>query len=204
MTKEETDALQTCDKVHLLIEQTEWAKKFALETPWFYDQAIRIVSSPDFAVRISYSLGAGVPRWVIWASNNAYFWLESFPTKEEAIDFCEEMRWKVTSNDCKEHPCDDAVQQAQAPHTQGKVLLPIEQTEWARKFALEAHWFYGQAIRIVSSPDFAVRVEYSTETGEHLWAVIAINTDSFWMDAFPTREEAVDFCNKMNWKVIPP
>lgn len=92
---QQTEALQARDKVIVPIEHTTWARKFALEAPWFYDQAIRIVSSPDFAVNIAYSLGAGVPRWVIWASTNAYFWMESFPTREEAIDFCNKMKWKV-------------------------------------------------------------------------------------------------------------
>lgn len=110
----------------------------------------------------------------------------------------------LNSNRRKTLAWDEAVKETEALQTRDKEILPIEQTEWARKFALDFPWFYDQAIRIVSSPDFAVRVECSTETGERLWAVIATNTDNFWMESFPTREEAIDFCNEMNWKVVPP
>lgn len=160
---------------------SEWSK---LNGP-FQDMGFEVIGfDPGLALRDAENFDARPFEIPIWAAKRIIKALNSSSRKTLA--------W------------DEAVKESTAVQTCDKARLPIEQTEWARKFALEAPWSYDQAIRIVSSPDFAVRVECSTETGEHLWAVIAINTDNLWMEAFTTREEAIDFCNDMNWKVVPP
>jgi len=87
-----------------------------------------------------------------------------------------------------------------------KTLLPIEHTSWAKSFKREAPYFYDEAIRRVASPDFAVKIIHSTETGDPLWAVEAIaehaNDGGFWMVAFPTKGEALDLCKEMGWRVV--
>ena len=87
-----------------------------------------------------------------------------------------------------------------------KPLLPIEHTSWARNFAREAPYFYEEAISRANSPNFAVKIVCSTETGDPLWAVEAIaehaNDGGFWMVAFPTKGEALDLCKEMGWRVV--
>jgi len=87
-----------------------------------------------------------------------------------------------------------------------KTLLPIEHTSWAKSFKREAPYFYDEAIRRATSPDFAVKIVCSTETGDPLWAVEAIAEHAydggFWMVAFPTKGEALDLCKEMGWRVV--
>lgn len=160
---------------------SEWSK---FKGP-FEDMGFAVTGfDPGFALRDAESFDAKSFEIPVWAARRII----------EALN----------SNCRKTLAWDEAVKETGALQTRDKEIVPIEQTGWARKFALDSPWFYDQAIRIVSSPDFAVRVECSTETGERLWAVIATNTDNFWMESFPTRYRALDFCEKMNWKVIPP
>lgn len=90
-----------------------------------------------------------------------------------------------------------------------KILLPIEQTSWARMFKrIQPGRVYEEAIRRATSPNFAVKIVYSTETGDPVWAVEAVAEEDkaddggFWMEAFPTKEEALGFCDKMKWRVV--
>ena len=89
-----------------------------------------------------------------------------------------------------------------------KTLLPIEQTSWAMNFAIEAPYFYEEAIRRASSPDFAVVIRHSNELDKPVWAVVAKAEEGkpddggFWMEAFPTKYKALDFCEKMKWRVV--
>ena len=89
-----------------------------------------------------------------------------------------------------------------------KTLLPIEHTSWAKSFKREAPYFYDEAIRRATSPDFAVKIIHSTEIGPPLWAVAAVaekgkpDDGGFWMVAFPTKGEALDLCKEMGWRVV--
>lgn len=89
-----------------------------------------------------------------------------------------------------------------------KTLLPIEHTSWAKNFKREAPYFYDEAIRRVTSPDFAVKVIHSTELGSPVWAIEAVAEEGdpddcgLWMEAFPTKYKALDFCEKMKWRVV--
>ena len=89
-----------------------------------------------------------------------------------------------------------------------KTLLPIEHTSWARNFAREAPYFYDEAIRRVTSPNFAVKIIHTTELDKPVWVVEAItekdkpDEGGFWMEAFPTKYKALDFCEKMKWRVV--
>ncbi|MNL78015.1 hypothetical protein D3C87_2043120 [compost metagenome] len=46
-----------------------------------------------------------------------------------------------------------------------------------------------------------VDIYYNNESGQWLWSVQVCN-DDFWLDSFDTCEEAVDFCQKHELKVI--
>lgn len=60
---------------------------------------------------------------------------------------------------------------------------------------------YRQALKLVSDPNFSVYIDHNADLGETSWAIIANETDGFWMDAFPSREEAIEFCKERNWKI---
>ena len=68
-----------------------------------YIEAIKTVSKPDFSVSIdhkfSYDLDKDIGEllWTIIADNTDEFSLVASPTKEEALAFCEECGWKITS-----------------------------------------------------------------------------------------------------------
>lgn len=90
-----------------------------------------------------------------------------------------------------------------------KTLLPIEQTSWARMFKrIQPGRVYDEAINRATSPNFAVKIVYSTEIGDPVWAVEAVAEEDkaddggFWMEAFPTKYKALDFCEKMKWRVV--
>lgn len=90
-----------------------------------------------------------------------------------------------------------------------KTLLPIEHTSWAKMFKrIQPGRVYDEAISRATSPDFAVKIIYSTEIGDPVWAVEAVaekgkpDDGGFWMEAFPTKGEALDFCEKMSWRIV--
>jgi hypothetical protein len=44
-----------------------------------------------------------------------------------------------------------------------------------------------------------VNISHNNETGEWQWAITC--DDAWWMDAFPTKDEAVAHCNAMGWLI---
>ena len=62
-----------------------------------YIEAIKIISKPDFSVHIDHNKDIGELLWAIVADNTDDFSLYAFSTKEEAVAFCEECNWKITS-----------------------------------------------------------------------------------------------------------
>jgi hypothetical protein len=60
---------------------------------------------------------------------------------------------------------------------------------------------YIEAIKIISKPDFSVSIDHNKDIGELLWTIIADNTDEFSLVAFPTKEEALAFCEECGWKI---
>lgn len=79
----------------------------------------------------------------------------------------------------------------------------IESSDWAKRFKQDSPVSYPQALVYAAQPNLEVVIEYRTDTGEGLWAII-INDDhdDFWMEAFKTQAEAVAFCEVMGWKIV--
>ena len=76
----------------------------------------------------------------------------------------------------------------------------LEQTEWGiRLIESVPPVFYNEAFDLASSPNFSVEIAHRNDLGTWVWAVIANDSDDFWMDAFDTLEHAVSFCEKMGW-----
>jgi len=41
-----------------------------------------------------------------------------------------------------------------------------------------------------------VYIHHNNELGDWVWAVGLVSDTGFWLDAFPTKKEAVEFCKK--------
>lgn len=68
---------------------------------------------------------------------------------------------------------------------------------WAKRFRADCPTGYSEAILRAGEP---VDIYESDETGELQW-VVALE-DGFWMDAFPTKEEAERLVEEMGWPII--
>lgn len=73
----------------------------------------------------------------------------------------------------------------------------VSSSAWAIRFLKDCPTGYNDAIRRSGEP---VEIHQSDETGEMLWAVSL--EDGFWMDAFPTKEEAESLVAEMGWPII--
>ena len=65
--------------------------------------------------------------------------------------------------------------------------MKLEDTEWAREFKRDCPTSYLQAIEYAGTPKM-------------LWAIAPVSDPEFWMDAKPTKKEAVALCRKMKWR----
>ncbi len=59
-----------------------------------------------------------------------------------------------------------------------------------------------KALKYADTPHLPVYVFFSDETGEPLFAVTPVENMGFWLYAFETKEEAVNFCSEMNWNIV--
>jgi hypothetical protein len=84
----------------------------------------------------------------------------------------------------------------------------LRRTEWAHNFKRECPGQYETALEFASSKKLTVKVAFSNETGDPLYAIDVVNytdnpdCDCFWLDAFPTEREALELCDKMGWKIV--
>lgn len=68
---------------------------------------------------------------------------------------------------------------------------------WARHFKEKCPTGYAEAIRRAGE---LVKIYETDETGEGQWAITL--EDGFWMDAYPTKEEAAQLVDEMGWPII--
>ena len=68
---------------------------------------------------------------------------------------------------------------------------------WAQRFKRHCPTAYREALRRVGEP---VVIYETDETGERQWAVAL--EDDFWMDGFPTKEEAEALVSEMGWEIL--
>lgn len=81
--------------------------------------------------------------------------------------------------------------------------MRIKSTAWAKKFKRECPSAYDDAMDYASQPEVKVFIIKNNELDEKvLMYSIEIPMTHFWMDSFPTREEAVKLCEKMGWEII--
>jgi hypothetical protein len=82
-----------------------------------------------------------------------------------------------------------------------KTRESVEVTSWARLFKEECPSGYEKAIEHALNPDLQVDIDFNNENGSWVYAVRVVGDEEFWMDAFPSRRKAVQFCAAMGWPV---
>lgn len=70
------------------IKDTEWAKKFLIECPTAYNQALERAGEP---VEIFRTNETGEWQWVV--STEDGFWMDGFKTKRQAKQLVADMGW---------------------------------------------------------------------------------------------------------------
>ena len=77
----------------------------------------------------------------------------------------------------------------------------LEQTEWAKEFLAEAP-DYERAIQYALQEPLLVELIHTDENNDAWeWAIVVKGTD-FWMDAKPTKEEAIELIKQMGWLYV--
>lgn len=83
-----------------------------------------------------------------------------------------------------------------------RTIAEIEQTEWAKDFAADSPVSYPTALKYAQQAGLEVFIEQSDATGELVWAVRVLGDPDFWMEAKPTKAQALAVCREMGWKVV--
>lgn len=82
-----------------------------------------------------------------------------------------------------------------------KTLEEIEQTPWAKEFKLTAPTSYKAALKYAMQERLEVSVKWSDEAGFFQWVIRVEEDPEFWMDAKPTKAQAVAICRSMGWRI---
>ncbi len=83
-------------------------------------------------------------------------------------------------------------------------LDELEGTAWAREFKADSPVSYPEALTYARCEDLRVYVRKTDEAGEVLWVIVVVDeggSGDFWMDAKPTKKDAIALCRRMRWKV---
>lgn len=80
-------------------------------------------------------------------------------------------------------------------------LNKIEETPWAKNFYKDCPSQYKDAIEYASKPNLEVDIIHTNELGSWQYAIVVEGND-FWMDAFYTKEEALNLVGEMGWKIV--
>jgi hypothetical protein len=78
-------------------------------------------------------------------------------------------------------------------------LDELEASSWAREFKAAAPGSYAQALDYAQRPQLRVHVHQTDKTGELQWAIAVDGDHEFWMDAKPTKKDAIVLCRDMGW-----
>lgn len=57
-----------------------------------------IAASPTERFRVDYTEDSGVEQWVITPVSDPGLWMDGLPTRAEAVELCQSMRWKLIDN----------------------------------------------------------------------------------------------------------
>lgn len=89
------------------------------------------------------------------------------------------------------------------PNDQAIPPSKIESTEWAKWFKAECPTSYADAIKLAEQVDYVAIEQRDDLSGkdDFLWAIIPECNTDFWLDALPTKNEALAVCREMKWRV---
>jgi len=73
----------------------------------------------------------------------------------------------------------------------------ITREQWIDRIRIDSPHLLGEMMQRDGQP---VSIIHTNETGEWQWAVSC--EDEFWMDAFPTEQEARNFVEAMGWPLL--
>ena len=79
----------------------------------------------------------------------------------------------------------------------------IEQSAWAARFKAGAPYQLKEALDIAERLNWVViehRDDHSAK-GDCLWAILPDVNPEFWLDATPTKDEAIAICEAMGWPI---
>lgn len=80
-------------------------------------------------------------------------------------------------------------------------MAQLEQTDWAKRFKADSPVSYAQGIALAIKPNLEVSIAHTDENGDWRWVIVAVDAPGFWMDALSSRQEAINLCDQLNWKV---
>ena len=81
----------------------------------------------------------------------------------------------------------------------------LEKTPWAINMRETAPWAYDEAMELALSPNFAVMIISTNESGEWVYAVEALKNGKrtdFWMESYKSEKNAMALCERMGWRVV--
>jgi len=75
--------------------------------------------------------------------------------------------------------------------------------KWISEFNEEYPEQFEEALEIVNGDDFKVIVFKTDELGEDgdLWVIESFHDPGFWMCAEKTKQEAIKFCEDLDWEI---
>lgn len=91
--------------------------------------------------------------------------------------------------------------------TKQKITRTISKSKWARRFKRNCPTGYKGGLELArffkNKVYLGVYFYYNNESGIYQWSILAINLffprkwESFWLDSFPTKKQAVQCCREM-------
>jgi hypothetical protein len=79
------------------LEKTEWGERVYEALTALRNILFLRAMNPNLVVNV-FKSKLETPIWVIVdVTDNGEFWLDSFPTKKEAIALCRKMKWKIVA-----------------------------------------------------------------------------------------------------------
>lgn len=79
----------------------------------------------------------------------------------------------------------------------------IEKSAWAARFKACAPFQFKEALEVAERLNWVViehRDDHSAK-GDCLWAILPDVNPEFWLDATPTKDEAIAICEAMGWLI---
>lgn len=81
------------------IKETVWAQQFKILNGRSFNEALKYASTINLKVIVYKTEINGILIWVVEVLNSNHFWMDSFNTKKEAVEFCKQMSFTIVKED---------------------------------------------------------------------------------------------------------